>query len=214
MAGRLAKLFLVVALLMCSVFGVWHAGQIALSHANSSFFSLRHSSAAVLSQSVSISPWAADIQRQSALFSVKNHDYHSAFGSMERSVLLRPTWPYDWLLYSYLLAANSNFDDRMDFALSQLRRFGFEDHSLQYDAAVFLLGYWYHLSEAQRSLLVPMLEAVLHRKRDARNLYFEMERLNRDALFCRRLVGLVEYGPAWCAIFEKRKQQRRAGALK
>lgn len=121
---------------------------------------------------------------------------------------LRPAWPYDWLTAGHLLAMNSIFDERMTAALSRIQETGASERALQFGTAVLVLGYWYHLDEHQRQTGLVAIEAVLHRKRDARELAAIIEELQRVDLFCRRLVNLVDYGPAWCVNFKRREKAR------
>ena len=167
----------------------------------------RAAEAESLAQALVLAPYNADYRRRLALASVD--DYTAGLTHITEAIKLRPTWPYDWLVTAHLLAANGIFDERMTAALARIGETGAEERALQFDTAVFLLAYWYHLDEIQRQLVLPALKTVLYRIRDAKKLAVVIENLRRVDLFCRRMVDFVEYGPAWCATYRHREQLRR-----
>lgn len=160
-----------------------------------------------LRQAIVLAPANAHYRQQLAL--VTRPDYAAGLTHITNALARRPTWPYDWLLAAHLLAVNGIFDERMTRALARIQETGAGERSLQFDSAVFLLTYWYHLDEAQRQLALPAVKAVLHRIRDAKRLAVVIENLRRVDLFCRRMVDFVDYGAAWCATFRHREQLHR-----
>lgn len=165
-------------------------------------------------QAMSLAPFNADYHRRAATAAMRRFDAEAGLEHITEALWLRPAWPYDWLVMSHLLAANGVFDERMTTALSRIQATGAAERSLQFDTAIMVLAYWYHMNETQRREGLPAIEAILHREREARHLAVYIEKLGRVELFCRRLVDLVEYGPAWCATFEHRAKLRQREARK
>lgn len=166
------------------------------------------------SQALSLAPFNAEYHRRVATAAMRRFDAEAGLAHITHALKLRPAWPYDWLVMSHLLAANGVFDARMTAALSSIQATGAAERSLQFDTAVMVLAYWYHFNEMQRREGLPAIEAILYREREARQLAVYIEKLQRVDLFCRRLVDLVEYGPAWCATFEHRAKVRQRDARK
>ncbi|MAY36274.1 MAG: hypothetical protein CMN84_09270 [Spongiibacteraceae bacterium] len=167
------------------------------------------------SQALSLAPFNAEYHRRVATAAMRRFNAEAGLAHITQALKLRPAWPYDWLVMSHLLAANGVFDERMTTALSSIQATGAAERSLQLDTAMMVLAYWYHFNEMQRREGLPAIETILYRgERNARQLAVYIEKLQRVDLFCRRLVHLVEYGPAWCANFEKREKARQRNARK
>ena len=130
-------------------------------------------------QAVSLAPFNAEHHRRAAIAAMRRFDAEAGLAHIAESLELRPAWPYDWLVMSHLLAANGVFDERMTTALSRIQTTGAAERSLQFDTAVMVLAYWYHFNEMQRREGLPSIAAVLHRKREAKQLALYIEKLQR-----------------------------------
>ena len=167
-----------------------------------------------MARALSLAPFSSEYRRRAAMVEMRRMNAAAGLEHIAEALWLRPAWPYDWLILSHLLAANGIVDERLTTALSRIQATGAAERSLQFDTAILVLAYWYHMNETQRREGLPAIEAILHREREARQLAVYIEKLRRVDLFCRRLVDLVEYGPAWCATFEHRAKLRRREAGK
>lgn len=206
-----------LCLACCACLGVlsWVSGKHALAAVNAHLTNGPKESSVTLDatrQALLLAPYNAEYRRNAAVTALRRLDLAEGHERVVQGLQLRPAWPYDWLLLVRMLGLQSVFDERMTLALERSQSLGSAERALQYDTAVTAFAFWYHLSEEQRSLALPSIHAVLHRKRDARRLAVVIEQLQRVDLFCRRMVDFVEYGPAWCAAFEQRRQQRERAA--
>jgi len=204
-------------LLVLALYLTYTAGRYALATSNSASLdggSARqsfHDARTLASQS-----WALAPELTSPNIRMFQHARMSGNTELATSHLLdalnsRISWPYDWMSLAELLAQQAVFDERMTAALQGVVRYGASERSLEYRKALFAVRYWYGFSEEQRSQVEPAVLSILNQKKLAYLFFFDLERLQRGSLFCRRYAEQFKYGEAWCIAFEERRRKGGAG---
>jgi len=162
----------------------------------------------VLETGAARAPLVASVRSSLSDFHTTQKDYASAQSVIEEAIALRLTWPYDWMRLAELYAAQNIFDERMSVAIDNVERYGGAERVLTYRKAVFAMRSWYGLDEGQREALNPSIMAVLSSGRAAQRFFFDVERYQRSALFCRQFRGEVSFGDMWCSVYEERQRAR------